>query len=81
MTNNEKYRLMDIIWLMVSGYSIATYSIGKVCKEVVKRLKDEGYQPEIIGSNREYRIIKVEDQKYRVLKNHGWGKYDLLMID
>lgn len=81
MTSFEKYRLMDVIWSMVIDYSTATYSIGKVCNEVMRRLKDEGYQPEIVGGNRSHRIIKVDDQKYRIVKNLGWGKYDLIMCD
>ena len=81
MTSFEKYRLMDVIWSMVIDYSTATYSIGTVCKEVVRRLRDEGYQPEIVGGNRSHRIIKVDDQKYRIVKNLGWGKYDLIMCD
>lgn len=81
MTSFEKYRLMDIIWRMVIDYSAHTYSLPNVCKEVCQRLKDEGYEPEIIGNNRDYRIIRVEDQKYRILRNSGWGKYDVLMND
>jgi len=80
MTSFEKYRLMDIIWGTVIDYSTKE-PITKVCKVVLQRLKDEGYEAEILNNNRDFRIIRVEDQRYRVLRNFAWSKYDLIMID
>ena len=80
MDSTEKYRLMNVIWGTVIDYSTKE-PISKVCDAVCKRLNEEGYDPKIEGTNRGFRIVRVQDQRYRVLRNAGWGKYDLIMID
>ena len=80
MTRSEKYRLMDIIWLTVIDYSTKT-PITKVCNAVIQRLKDEGYEVEVLNNNRDFRILNVDGQKFRILRNFGWSKYDVIMRD
>ena len=81
MTSYEKYGLLDRIWLKVIDYSTRTYSLPRVCNEVSKMLQDLGYRTEIIGNNRDYRILKVDDQPFRIIREKGWSKYDVRMMD
>lgn len=81
MTSNEKYRLLEGILGIVHDYSVNAYSITKVVNVVLERLKSEGYQPEVLNNNRDFRVVKVEDEKFRILRNPGWGRYDVIMVD
>ena len=82
MTSYEKYRLMDILWAMVIDYSTSVYSLPRVCREVLMRLSSEGYQAEVIkDGHRDSCLIKIDDQQFRIIRNSGWGKYDLVMVE
>ena len=82
MTSYDKYTLMDKIWRKTRDYNTATYSLPKVCREVIELLKSEGYDVLVVDEkHRDYRIIQIDDQKWRIIRNKGWGKYDVVMID
>lgn len=82
MTSYDIYHLMDVIWIKVIGYSTATYSLPKVCREVIDLLKSEGYDVAVVDDkHRDFRIIRVEDQKWKIVRYKGWDKYDVLMVD
>jgi hypothetical protein len=73
---------MDKIWRKTRDYSTATYSLPRVCREVINLLKSEGYDVSVVDDkHRDYRIIQIEDQQWKIVRNNGWSQYDVLMID
>lgn len=80
MSSFEKYRLMDILWVTVIDYCTKD-PISKPLKAVLQRLKDEGYTAQVLNNDRDFRVVQVQDQRYRIVRNRAWTKCDLIMVD
>ena len=79
MTDFGKYNLMDKIWATVYDYSTRD-PISKPLKAVVQRLKDEGYTVDLLDGGRDFQIIKVDDEKFKIVRKKEWSKYDVLFV-
>ena len=43
-------------------------------------MEGAGYQVQLTDEkHRDYKIIQVEDQKYKIVRNKGWTTYDVIM--
>lgn len=81
MSSYEKYRLLDTIWVHARDYTVSMYTLPKVCTEILRLLNDMGYKAETLPGDRNSKIILVNDQRFRIVRNKGWNQYDVLMID
>lgn len=76
---NEYDALIDI-FRFIRDYAVSTYTLPDVCNRLIKHLTGGGYQAEIVdGKHRDYKIIRVETQLYRIIRNKGWSTYDVIM--
>lgn len=76
---NEYDILLDI-FRFIRDYPVSAYTLPDVCKGLIKHLEGGGYQAEIVDSkHRDYKIIRVETQLYRIVRNKGWSTYDVVM--
>lgn len=76
---NEYDILLDI-FRFIRDYDTHTYTLPSVCRLLIKHLAGGGYQAEIVdGKHRDYKIIRVETQLYRIVRNKGWSTYEVIM--
>ena len=76
---NEYDILLDI-FRFIRDYAVSTYTLPDVCKKLIKHLTGGGYQAEIVdGKHRDYKIIQVETQRYKLTRYKGWSTYDVIM--
>lgn len=74
---NEYDILLDI-FRYVRDYSTATYTLPQVCRGLVQHMKDAGYQVEIVDSkHHDYRIVQVEEHRYKIVRFPEWCRYDV----
>lgn len=81
MTSFEKYHLLDIIWGHSRDYTVSMYSMPKVCSEILRLLSNMGYYAKILPGDRSSKIIQVDDQRFRIVRNKGWNQYDVVLVD
>ena len=73
--------LIDRIFFFVRNYSTSTYSLPRVCREVVEELKSMGYNVRVIDdTHRDYRTILVDGHIFRIIRNKAWCSYDVLQV-
>lgn len=76
---NEYDILLDI-FRFIRDYAVSTYTLPDVFKRTVQFLKEAGYTVEIVDDmHRDYKILQVETQRYRIVRNKGWSTYDVIM--
>lgn len=76
---NEYDILLDI-FRFIRDYSTDTYTLPDVCRRLIRHMQSSGYEVQVIdNSHRDYRIIQVETQLYRIARNKGWSTYDVVM--
>ena len=74
--------ILNIIFRTVRNYSTAICTLPQVVRQVVLDLKDYGYDATVEpGNSRDYRSIRVEGHRYRILRRRDWLRYDVSMID
>ena len=81
MTSFVKYSILDIIWKTLMDYSTLTYTLPQACRNAVDVLKTYGYEAEIFGNKRDSRIIQIEDTQYRIVRNKGWNRFEVILIE
>lgn len=80
MNNMNEYDVLIEIFRFVRDYHTRTYTLPDVCRKLLKYLQDTGYQAEIVDDkHRDYKIIQVETQRYKLTRYKGWSTYDVIM--
>ena len=78
---SNEYDTLIRIFRFIREYSTATYSLPRVCRELMYDLRDAGYSADITDCNhRDYRILTVNDHQYRIIKYPDWSRYDVTMV-
>ncbi len=76
----NEYDVLIEIFQFIRDYAISTYTLPDVCRRLVKFLEGAGYQVQVLDEkHRDYKIIQVENQKYKIIRNQGWTTYDGIM--
>lgn len=76
----NEYDVLITIFRFVRDYHTGTYTLPDVCRKLLQYLVDAGYQAEIVdGNHRDYKIIQVETQRYKLTRYKGWSTYDVIM--
>lgn len=80
--NDLTLKLLGIIWWFIRDYSANVYSLSKVTDALIRYMTDRGYFIELVdGKHRDYKIVKVCDHQFRIVRIHGWNSYDVRTID
>lgn len=80
--NDPAFKLTDIIWHFIRGYSSNTYSLPYVTNELIKYMTSRGCPTELVDcKHRDYKIVKVCDHQFRIVRIHEWNSYDIRAID
>ena len=76
----NEYEVLIEIFSFLRDYAISTYTLPDVCRRLVKFMEGAGYQVQVLDEkHRDYKIIQVENQKYKIVRNKGWTTYDVIM--
>ena len=77
----NEYDVLIQIFRFIRDYSTSTYTLPHVCNSLVLYLQDYGYDVEVTDSrHRDFKNLRVNDFKYRLIRNAGWSSYDVIMI-
>ena len=81
MTICERHLLDKEVWDLVHCYTPKLVLLCEVCDAIVRKMKTEGHDAELVGSEEEdSQIVRIDDLKYKVLHNRGWGFFDVVMV-
>ena len=76
----NEYDLLLEIFRVIRNYSTSTYTLPNVFKELIQYMKDGGYRIEVIDEkHRDYKILQVEAQRYKIIRWKEWSSYDVVM--
>lgn len=76
----NEYDVLIDIFRFIRDYATYAYTLPDVCRKLLKHLESEGYQVQLVDADhRDYRIIQVEAQRYKILRLKGWTTYDVIM--
>lgn len=76
----NEYDVLLEIFSFVRGYSTSTYSLPSVLKKLIQYMKDGGYKVQVVDdTHRDYKIIQVETQRYKLIRFKDWCTYDVQM--
>lgn len=76
------FRLANEIHHVISDYSTAHCSLPFVCKKVIQYMKDSGSQAEIIDDkHRDYKILRVDNHRFKIVRYRNWLRYDVTIVD
>ena len=74
---NEYDILLDI-FRFIRNYSTTTYTLPQVFKELIRHMKDGGYQVKVIDDqHRDHKILQVEEHRYKIIRYPEWVTYDV----
>ena len=76
----NEYDMLLNIFRFIRDYDTHTYTLPSVCRLLIKHLEGEGYHAEIVDTeHRDCKIIRVETQRYKIVRNKGWSTYEVIM--
>lgn len=76
----NEYEVLIEIFRFIRDYATSAYTLPDVCRRLVKFLEGAGYDVQLTDEkHRDYKIIQVENQKYKIVRNKGWTTYDVIM--
>ena len=77
---DNEYDTLMRMFRFVRDYHPSTYSLPMVCRLLVEHMNNGGYDAILLDDNaRDYRIVQVDDRKYKIIRNHGWSYYEVRM--
>lgn len=80
MNNLNEYEVLLEIFRFIRDYHSGTYTLPDVCRRLIRHMQSSGYEVQITDtSHRDYRIIQVETQRYKIVRNKGWSTYEVIM--
>lgn len=74
----NEYDILLEIFRFVRNYSTATHTLPQVFREVVRYMKDGGYNVEIVDDkHRDYKILQVEEHRYKIIRWPDWVSFEV----
>lgn len=78
----EVYRILNRILSILYCYTTYHDTLPAVCKDVVKEMKSYGYDVAVTDDrHRDYRLITVDGHLFRIVRERGWMRYDVILIN
>lgn len=76
----NEYDVLLEIFRFIRDYNTGVYTLPDVCRRLIRHLQASGYEVQLTdNSHRDYRIVQVETQLYKIVRNKGWSTYDVIM--
>jgi len=76
----NEYDVLIDIFRFIRDYHTGTYTLPDVCRKLIRHMQSSGYEVQTVDNNhRDYWIIRVEDQRYKIVRNKGWSSYEVIM--
>ena len=78
----NKWRLIDEIYSVIRCYTVRTITLPKLCDKVIEYMKSGGSMAFVTDDrHRDYRILCIDDHRFKVYRNPGWTRYEADPID
>jgi len=76
------YRLLDEIYSVIRAYTVRSITLPALCNKVIEYEKAGGSIAFITDDrHRDYKIICVDDHRFKIVRYPGWTRYDVEPID
>ena len=76
------YRLLDEIYYVIRDYTIRSITLPKLCDKVIEFMKSGGSVAAVTDDrHRDYRIVCVDNHRFKIVRYPGWTRYDVEPID
>ena len=76
----NEYDVLLEIFRFIRDYATSTYTLPDVCRRLIRYMQSSGYEVQTIDNDhRDYKIIQVETQRYKIVRNKGWSTYEVIM--
>ena len=74
----NEYDILLEIFRFIRNYSTSVYTLPQVFREVVRYMKDGGYNVEIVDDkHRDYKILQVEGNSYKIIRWPDWVSFEV----
>ena len=67
------------VWGFVRDYYPGTYSLPDVTRRLLDHMRAEGHDADLIdGEHRNYKVVKIDGMRFRIIRRPGWSSYDVI---